>query len=83
MPLAIELPDGSLIADGDWNRMDDVMRASHGHGVNVMPGRLIQVDENLQRYERCDYSWLYENECAHCQGHVADWEITPKVVAYD
>jgi hypothetical protein len=23
---------------------------------------------------RCDYSWLWESQCAHCLGHVADWE---------
>jgi hypothetical protein len=107
MPLAIELDDGSIIADGDWHRMDDVMRASHGHGVNRMPGKLIEVNENLQKLrdaviettgkmeefaeamriaeieDRCDYSDLFPSQCAHCQGHVADWEITPKVEVYD
>ena len=48
MPLAIEMPDGSLIADGDWERMDDVMRAAHGHGVNRMPGKLVEVDAQFR-----------------------------------
>lgn len=76
--LAIELPDGKVIADGDWHNIDDVMRASHGHGVNRMPGILIEVNP-----ERCDYSWLFTSQCAHCLGHEPDWETKTKVVAYD
>lgn len=79
MPLAIKMPDGSTIADGDWHGIDDVMRASHGHGVNRMSGVLVAVDDNLNEFtERCDYSWLWPNQCAHCLGHVPDWETEPK-----
>jgi len=24
--------------------------------------------------EPCDYSWLAPSECAHCLGHVPDWD---------
>ena len=115
MPLAIETEDGSIIADGDWHRMDDVMRAAHGHGRNRVRGTLIEVDDNLQKVgvaliamqdkinktvvsmlamteamgttppieERCWYSELFPSQCAHCLGHVPDWEDAPKVTIYD
>lgn len=33
--------------------------------------------------ERCDHTDLLIAQCAHCQGHVPDWEIKPKPVIYD
>lgn len=33
--------------------------------------------------ERCDFSDLYQDQCAHCLGIVADWEIKPKVTVYE
>ena len=33
--------------------------------------------------ERCDYSWLWPSECAHCLGHVPDWEEPKKRVLID
>lgn len=76
MALGILMPTGEVIADGDWLNIDDVMRASHGHGANRMPGILVSLAE------RCEYSWLYEDQCAHCLGHEPDWE-KPRVVTYD
>lgn len=51
MPLAIELDDGSLIFDAEWDRMDDVMRASHGFGVRRMPGKLVEVNAQFQKMQ--------------------------------
>lgn len=33
--------------------------------------------------ERCDYSWLWPSECAHCLGHEPDWEEPKKRVLID
>lgn len=33
--------------------------------------------------ERCDYSWLWPEECAHCLGHEPDWEEPRRVVVYE
>lgn len=71
MTLAILKDDGTLIADADWNRMDDVMRGAHGHGVKVMPGRVVTLPYEP---ERCGYSELFPSQCGHCLGHRADWE---------
>lgn len=69
MTLAIKLDNGALIADADWLRMDDVMRGAHGHGVKVMPGKPVVLEE-----QRCEYSDLFRSHCAHCLGHVPSWD---------
>lgn len=43
MALAIQLPDGTLITDPDWQCVADVMRSAHGQGVTRMPGELIEL----------------------------------------
>lgn len=32
---------------------------------------------------RCDFSYLLPSQCAHCNGHVADWEMKRKESVYD
>lgn len=45
MTYAILLPDGHLITDPNWHTVADVMRGSHGFGVERMPGELIELAE--------------------------------------
>lgn len=33
--------------------------------------------------DRCDYSDLFVSQCAHCLGHVPDWEEKKKAVIYE
>lgn len=40
---------------------------------------VIAILEEANRIEeRCDFSDLLKDQCAHCKGHVADWELEPK-----
>lgn len=49
--LAIVLPSGAVITDPEWECMADVMRSAHGQGVTRMPGRLVELDQQLVRVD--------------------------------
>lgn len=64
----IELKPSILAMQAAINKMAVDLAA-----VTAIPVKLL-IEE-----ERCeDYSWLYLSQCAHCLGHVADWESEPK-----
>ena len=71
--------------------MSDVtvsLNAAHAAFVN-MTRAMSGIAEVMLRFhipvveERCDYSWLFTTQCAHCLGHTADWEVSRKVKAYE
>lgn len=45
MRYGIKMPGGRLITDEEWISPADVMRSSHGHGVDKMPGTLVQLPD--------------------------------------
>lgn len=97
MTLAILTETGEVITDPEWHTMSDVMRGAHGMNIRRVTGQLIELGaaasaaaESLNTFvmlpigeERCEYSWLFESQCAHCLGHVADWEEVRKPRVYE
>jgi hypothetical protein len=33
--------------------------------------------------EACEHTWLKKSQCAHCLGHVGDWEEKERVKIYE
>lgn len=48
--LALRLDDGTIIRDGGWRSVDDVMASFHGFGTNRVYGVIVDTETLVQVY---------------------------------